>query len=491
MVNITKFDSNLSGSFNCNALAIKNCGTNEANVEFTSSGTILSIARGDIIYVFNSNNLVSDTYKVTFSGISTTNELEVIETIYSGSSPVVDAVDSLTRIEERNVYVNIVPDVGLNKYDISKYQAGIVGYSYNYGGLNIQGIYDASENTVAAIQTKNCAPNIEGSIYGAWVDINNIQGTGSCNTQFGLGTLEYTPTHDVSEGVYFDISSLSGDFIIVKNADLGIIYSQIRVGWYDPLDGTGPSGIVFDFTQQRGIFYFEYIYSGNKVNIYLSYGGKEILVNSFINDYNAAIFNNPRQQVFIRAKAPNIDDSFNITFRGCSIYNCSNSQVPRNLGCASSTFTLGSEKYSTGFLSGYLGMAFKRIQTGFGYRFLRLKDFQVTSEDNHAFSVLLVINPTITNTSIPPNLLAWTFPYGAYGVQEPMAFANNYDGNFEITGYDLCVNISQHIQHSELVTVVNQFLGNEINGDAQVIALMILPSTNNTKFRVSATVEEI
>jgi hypothetical protein len=72
-----------------------------------------------------------------------------------------------------------------------------------------------------------------------------------------------------------------------------------------------------------------------------------------------------------------------------------------------------------------------------------------------------------------------------------LAFANNTDGFFEITNYDLCVNIGQHNHHSELVEVVNQFLGNEINGDAQVIALMILPSVNNQQFRVSATVEEI
>lgn len=489
MVNITKFDSDLTGSFNCNALAIKNCGTSEANVSFVSSGTTLSIARGDIIYVFNSNNLVFDTYNVTFSGISTTNELEVIETIYSGSSPVVDAVDSLTRIEERNVYVNIVPDEGLNRYDISKYQSGTVGFGYD-AGITIAGIYDPLNNTVAAIQTKNCAPNIEGSIYGAWVDLNNIKGENAALTQFGLGTLSQTPTHDVEEGVYFEISNVSEN-IVIKNASLGVIYLYPRNSWYDPLDGNGPSGVVFDFALNRGIFYFEYIYSGNKVNIYLSYAGKEILVDSYVNYNYPAIFENPRQQVFVRAKCPNIGDSFDITFRGCSIYNCSSSQVPRNLGCSSTTFTVGPEKYTTGFLSGYLGMAFKRVQTGFGYRFLRLKDFQITSEDNHAFSVLLVINPTITNTSIPPNLLSWTFPYGSYGTQEPMAFAYNYDGNFEITDYELCVDISQHIQHSELVTVVNQFLGNELNGDAQVIALMILNSTNNTKFRVTATVEEI
>jgi hypothetical protein len=483
MVKISKFDSNLSDTFNCNALSIKNNGQSEAEITFNSSGDTLSIQRGTIVYVFNSNQLVSDTYNVVFTSQSTANELEVIQTTYSASS----TTDNLTRIAERNVYVNIVPDVGLNKYDISRFQTGTVTFSYN-SGIVINGVYDPL-NTVAAIQTKNCAPNIEGSVYGAWVDLNNIKGKNAITT-FGLGTLSSSSPHIIKEGVYFDLSD-SNEFIVVKNASLGIIYSQVRKDWYDPLDGAGPSGVVFDFALNRGIFYFEYIYSGNKVNVYLSYAGQEILVNSFINTSYPAIFDNPRQQVFVRAEAIEIGSSFLITFRGCSIYNCSNSQVPRNLGCASKTFNAANQKYTTGFLSGYLGMAFKRLQTGTGYRFLRLKDFQVQSSENQPFSVLLVLNPTITNTNTPPSLLSYTFPFGAFGTQEPLAFANNTDGFFEITNYDLCVNVSQHVHHSELVEVVNQFLGNEINGDAQVIALMILPSVNNQQFRVSATVEEI
>lgn len=489
MVKISKFDSNLSDTFNCNALAIKNNGTSEAEITFASSGDTLSVQRGSIVYVFNSKDLVTDNYSVVFTSQGTTNELEVIQTTYSAISPATGAIDDLTRTEERNVYVNIVPDAGLNKYDISKYTQGTTGFGFD-AGITIVGTYDPINDTVAAMQTKNCAPNVEGSVYGAWIDLSNIKGENTSETQFGLGTLSQTATHDVEEGVYFNISNVSEN-IIIKNASLGVIYLYPRNVWYDPLDGTGPSGVVFDFALNRGIFYFEYIYSGNKVNIYLSYAGQEILVDSYVNYNYPAIFENPRQQVFVRAKCPNAGDSFDITFKGCSIYNCSNSQVPRTLGCASLTFTLGPEKYSTGFVSGYLGMAFQRLQTGFGYRFLKLKTFQVMSEDNHQFSVALVVNPVITNTNTPPSLLSWTFPYGNFGFQEPLAFANNTDGFFEITSYDLCVNLSQHIHHSELVTVVNQFLGNEINGNAQVIALMILPSTNNSKFRVSATVEEI
>lgn len=489
MVNISKFDGDLSSSFNCNALAIKNNGTSEVEITFNSTGSTLSVQRGTIIYVFNSSSLVSDTYSVAFKSQQTSNELEVIETTYLSISPATGSISDLTRVEERNVYVNIVPDSGLNRYDISRFQQGNVAFGYN-SGITIGGIYDAINDTVAAIQTKNCAPNVMGSVYGAWIDLSNIKGDNTANTQFGLGTLGQTLTHDVIEGVYFDISNVSEN-IVIRNATFGIIYLQPRNNWYDPLFGFGPSGVVFDFSQNRGIFYFEYIYSGNKVNIYLSYEGKEILVDSFINNNYLAIFENPRQQVFVRAKCTNSSDIFNITFKGCSIYNCSNSIVPRNLGCASITFNAANEKYTTGFLSGYLGMAFKRLQTGFGYRFLRLKDFQVQSSENKPFSVLLVVNPTITNTNTPPSLLAYTFPYGAFGTQEPMAFANNTDGFFEITGYDLCVNVSQHVHHSELVIVVNQFLGNEINGDAQVIALMILPSITNQQFRVSATVEEI
>ena len=489
MVKISKFDSDLSDTFNCNALAIKNNGTSEAKIIFDSSGDTLTVQRGTIVYVFNSVELVSDTYKVEFTSIQTTNELEVIQTTYSAISPATGSIDSLTRVEERNVYVNIVPDSGLNKYDISKYQSGTVGFGFD-AGITIGGIYDPINDTVAAIQTKNCAPNVEGSVYGAWIDLSNIKGENTAITQFGLGILSQTPIHDVEEGVYFNISNVSEN-IVIKNASFGIIYLQPRNNWYDSLDGAGPSGVFFDFSSNRGIFYFEYIYSGNKVNIYLSYAGQEILVDSFINNNYSAIFENPRQQVFVWAAAKYSGDSFDITFKGCSIYNCSSSQVPRTLACASSTFTLGPEKYSTGFASGYLGMAFQRLQTGFGYRFLKLKTFQVMSEDNHQFSVALVVNPVITNTNTPPSLLSWSFPYGTYGFEEPLAFANNTDGYFEITSYDLCVNLSQHIHHSELVTVVNQFLGNELNGNAQVIALMILPSTNNTKFRVSATVEEI
>lgn len=483
MVRISKFDSNLSDTFNCNALAIKNNGTSEAEITFASSGDTLSVQRGTIVYVFNSQEIQTDTYSVFFTTPDTTNELEVIQTTYTTSS----TTDNLTRIEERNVYVNIVPDAGLNKYDISRFKTGTVTFSYN-SGIVINGTYDPL-GTIAAIQTKNCAPNVEGSVYGAWVDLNNIKSKNVITT-FGLGTLGASSPHLIKEGVYFDLSN-ADDFIVVKNASLGIIYSQVRKNWYDPLDGAGPSSVVFDFELNRGIFYFEYIYSGNKVNVYLSYAGQEILVDSFINTNYSAIFDNPRQQVFVRAEAVGVVSSFLITFRGCSIYNCSNSQVPRNLGCAGLTFNAANQKYTTGFLSGYLGMAFKRLQTGTGYRFLRLKDFQVQSSENQPFSVLLVLNPTITNTNTPPNLLSYTFPYGNFGTQEPLAFANNTDGFFEITNYDLCVNVSQHVHHSELVEVVNQFLGNEINGDAQVIALMILPSVNNQQFRVSATVEEI
>jgi len=489
MVKISKFDTNSTSTYNCNALSIKNNGTSEAEITFVSSGSTLSVQRGTIVYIFNSNKLVSDKYSVVFtSQSSTTNELEIIETIYGTSTNSVDT-GNLTRIEERNVYVNIVPEKGLNQYDISRYSAGTVSYTYTIGGaLNIQGGY-ALEGSIAAIQTKNIAPNIEGSVYGGWIDLNRyVLNKGAAEISFGLGILFKTPSHEVLEGVYFEISN-SYQRIALRSASFGLYYLENRVNWYDPLDGTGPSGVNYTFGNDNGIFYFEYIYSGNKVNIYLSFAGQEILVQTI--NCVKPLFSNPRQHIFVRAKAPNPGDAYNIDFRGCSIYNCSNSQVPRNLGCASLTFNAVNEKYTTGFLSGYLGMAFRRVQTGVGYRFLRLKDFQVQSSENQSFSVLLVVNPTITNTNVPPSLLAWNFPYGSQGTEEPLGFANNYDGFFEITNYDLCLNVSQHVHHSELVEVVNQFLGNEINGNPQVVALMILPSVNNQQFRVSATVEEI
>ncbi|NDC96024.1 hypothetical protein EB077_12020, partial [bacterium] len=396
--------------------------------------------------------------------------------------------DSLTRTEERNVYVNINANLGQNRYDISKYSGGTTAFAYSNGALNIQGVYDPLIDTVAAIQTKNFAPNISGSIYGGWIDLSRYKIYNGAEISFGLGSLSQTPNHEVEEGVYFDLSS-SYERICLRSASTGLYYLENRVNWYDPLDGSGPSGVVYSFFSNKGIFYFEYIYSGNKVNIYLSFAGQEILVQTII-CFNA-LFVNPRQNIFVRAKAPNPDDSFNIDFNGCSIYNCSNSQVPRLIGCSSTTFQVGSEKYSTGFLNGYLAMAFERVPTGIGYRFLRLKDFQVVSEDNHAFTLMVVINPTIINTSVPPNAISYINPYGSYGLEEPIKFAYNYDGNFEITDYELCVHTSQHIQHSELVSVVNQFLGNEIDGTAQTIAIMILPSTNNMHFRVTANVEEI
>jgi len=486
MVKISKFDTNLTGTFNCNALSIKNNGTSEAEITFVSSGDTLSVQRGTIVYIFNSNKLVSDKYSVVFTSQSTTNELEIIETIY-GTSTNPDT-DNLTRIEERNVYVNIVPEKGLNQYDISRYSAGTVSYTYTIGGaLNIQGAYTL-EGSIAAIQTKNIAPNIEGSVYGGWIDLSRYVLNNKAEISFGLGTLSQTPSHEVEEGVYFELSN-SFQRIALKSAAIGLYYLENRVNWYDPLDGTGPSSVNYTFGNDKGMFYFEYIYSGNKVNIYLSFAGQEILVQTI--NCVKPLFSNPRQHIFLRAKAPNTGDAYNIDFRGCSIYNCSNSQVPRNLGCASLTFNAANEKYTTGFLTAYLGMAFRRVQTGVGYRFLRLKDFQVQSSENQPFSVLLVVNPTIINTNVPPSLLTWNFPYGSKGTEEPLGFANNYDGFFEITDYELCLNVSQHVHHSELVEVVNQYLGNEINGNPQVVALMILPSVNNQQFRVSATVEEI
>jgi hypothetical protein len=83
MVKISKFDTNLTGTFNCNALSIKNNGTSEAEITFVSSGDTLSVQRGTIVYIFNSNKLVSDKYSVVFTSQSTTNELEIIETIYT------------------------------------------------------------------------------------------------------------------------------------------------------------------------------------------------------------------------------------------------------------------------------------------------------------------------------------------------------------------------------------------------------------------------
>jgi hypothetical protein len=485
MVKITKFDNNLSYTFTCNVLSIKNNGVSEALITFQSSGDTLSVQRGQIIYVFNSNTLVTDTIDVVFTTIGTNNEIEVIQTDYSSSA--VNETDSLTRTEERNVYVNIVPEQGLNRYDISKYNQGTSAFGFSNGAINIQGVYSL-EDTVAAIQTKNIAPNIEGSVYGGWIDLSKYEFLNGAEISFGLGILSQTPNYEVEEGIYFELSN-SYERIALRSLAIGLYYLENRSNWYDSLDGSGPSGVSYTFGVDKGIFYFEYIYSGNKVNVYLSFAGQEILVQTI--NCIKPLFNNPRQHIFVRAKAPIEDSSFDINFNGCSIYNCSNSQVPRVLGCSSATFTLDSEKYTTGFLSGYLGMGFKRLQTGAGYRFVRLKDFQVVSEDNHAFSLLLVINPTITNTNTPPNLLAWTYPFGSFGTQEPMAFAANYDGKFEITDYELCVHISQHIQHSELVSVVNQFLGNEINGNPQTIAIMILPSTNNMKFRVTANVEEI
>lgn len=481
MVKIDNITENSPLSIDCNSLVLKNNGSYECRVTFNSTGTTLTVSKSQIIYVFNTLESVIDNLFIGFvNPFDVSNELEIIQTKYDsgGSANIIESID-FNLNEERTEYVSVVSDENNSSiFELSKYTSGTGTITTSLiAGLRLSG----STSDVCAIQTKKNGGYNAGNIYGGWIEVANTLNIG-CITEFGLGNLSSNIPHEINEGVFFRISGTEESLNIQAPA-IGNFITILRASWYDKLDGTGPSGLVYDFTSHAQ-FYFEYVYSTNKANVYIAFDGKTALVNTIV--INTTMFTNPRQPVFLRVNSKTAIN-FNVYFFGCSIYRKGGNEVVRRTGYSTLNFVTPSADMNVSFETGYLGLAFWRLERpSGGYDFFKLKDFQVFSDSLKQSVAYLVINPTFSGE------LDWNYAYGTEGVsQTPNLLFARGNGSIRIINYEYCIALQQYAHNSDIVKVVDEILGNEIDSNPQILAIMVQASTENQVFRVSANIEQV
>ena len=137
--------SSVSHNIDCNVLIFKNGGSSEANIEFASSGTLLSVRTGQYIQVFVSSETITDSLLITFANeYNNFNSLEIIETKLTNAFPnkVIDYLERLNWLNIPNNSVDYTYNVNNDVLTATYKESGTTIWKQVY-------TYDVNNNVVS------------------------------------------------------------------------------------------------------------------------------------------------------------------------------------------------------------------------------------------------------------------------------------------------------------------------------------------------------
>ena len=388
---------------------------------------------------------------------------------------------------------------------MSYFTGGPTGGKVHIAGVPGVLLQAVQATDIAACQTKTTAVGFGSIGVGCWFQMTGASMfslTAADRTkQFGFGSLQESGIREVKEGIFFESSTATGSvreaFKIVKfdGATSNTIYDKERSFWYDPLDGNGPSGLTANFASETAtwMFWIEYIWGGNLVNIFTSINGKKILIEKavFVGDETSAIgslMQTPNQGFFARSHVASGSELTQLIWGGCSIYILGHQdKVGRSYSATASNGTTPVSLPLSGVQ--YLVLALRKKQ----YRcFVELGaiDFLCTSTDD--YKVWIMLNPVI----VTPAALVWqNMPgtLGSYSKTEYAQFNNGTPAAFAVVSFDIAIEIStnrRQFDNKEILNVLNR-IGYNLSGNSDVIGIVVQILSPTLDFYGSFSVNEI
>ena len=284
-----------------------------------------------------------------------------------------------------------------------------------------------------------------------------------------LGTYTSTTTAPYNsdfDGIFLESDGITDltHKIVISNASSGDVYTILRDDWDDPLDGTGSSGINYDFDNFT-LFSYDYLWlGGTAIRFYINYGGSKILFHTFQHSglYKNTIFSTPNLPVRseIRNNTTGGTGQFDFICTGISTSSTS------DLGQESAFYipVLNMSTASTEYL-----LAAWKIQSGKENTVVLIDTIDITSITNDSFILLLkqgaTASTTLTYTNIADSAISYSLGDGIITTS---------------SGY--LVKTFTLNQTGSIADTINNLIkiGTGINNSKNVFTLSAIPVSNNS-----------
>jgi len=258
-----------------------------------------------------------------------------------------------------------------------------------------------------------------------------------------------------------------------------LVHDYAQASWYDPLDGTGPSGATVDWSKIQ-IAKFDFIWlGGGPIRLLMVFNNQEYLIHTMytFNNETYPYMSSPNQPIRYEIRSTTGTGSFN---QICSsVYSDDGGEI--NAAHTGYDFSINSgyatkTAPSVGVTYAMLGI---RLNSSILDSRVLLRDMQALSSGNNFGLVTLVLNPTV----------AGTFTYNAL-TNTPINYAvgastNTVTGGTVILSFILDRNLSSTVSIS-----LAKILGSYINGTTETLVLCVTPQSNNLAWNAIMNLSE-
>lgn len=328
-------------------------------------------------------------------------------------------------------------------------------------------------------QSKAFSPYLAGKPTGIKITFRGITHVAGLEQKVGFGSRSTVAPYTANfDGFYF--GSNGTDFeIVTANSSIGPEAPITQSNWDDPLDGTGPSGEIADFSNFT-VLEFDFLYlGGTALRCYINIGGQKILFHTvgWSNSKGYTIFRNPAQPIFYEVRSTGGTGGF---FQICASTEVQGSLeligVPRSVNNGATHINANSTS-DTYLLN---AIRLKSTQRDI-YAKVKALSLLATTVDNFLYS--LILNPTVAGAALTWNGLANSGLEHALG--DPAGSNTVSSGTVLSSGYG--ANRATFLQ--DINGLIR--LGTQIDGTRDVFALCARPLGSNMDILGSLDVIEI
>jgi hypothetical protein len=249
----------------------------------------------------------------------------------------------------------------------------------------------------------------------------------------------------------------------------------VRSSWYDPLDGTGPSGMTITWSNFN-VFFFDFLYlGGTALRVFCMYNGEPILVNTYYysNTDSTPIFLSPNKDIRYELRSTTGAGSLDFI---CGLVSTEGPGKEEGTTITINAPNAGITPLATGITYALCGVRKATTQRDI---FVEIKNFEGVISTNDFINLELRLNPTV----------AGVFTYSAL-TNTPLETATGAITN-TVTGGTVIANtyFSLNMNNSKEVKSILAQLNSTINNTMDTIVLCATPAlgSNNVKVTGSMT----